>query len=152
MTRSRVGTLALAALVAGTVSSCEESVTGVNAEDAAVTLAITPEAAVAFEAALADARERVLASYGDAGSALTPSLRAVSSAVIARDRAALERAVERLDADLARMAALNGGDAAAIAQELDVVRLIVTHARHAAAVRSDDPKCNRFTLDAENCS
>lgn len=94
-------------------------------------LQLAPAEAAGFAATLEDARTRLLPALGEApeAAALGQALDALAAALAARDPAALVQALERSDAALAGLAAAEAERAAALAADLEAVRLIVAEAR-----------------------
>ena len=105
-----------------------DSPTGV-APESATRFSLPDATARAFDDALLDARLRVLPALSeiDASGPLASSMDALRAAIATRDQGALRRALARTESAIGELA--RGDGPAAIASDLDAIRLIVEHAR-----------------------
>lgn len=133
-TRSPIRTAVLAGLVTGALLGCADSQPtgpGASPPPQASTLRITPELQVAFQAALADADQRVIPALGEQAdaTAVTVALSMVGEALTSRDPRALGRAVQTAERALGELGRGPDADLSAMQADLDAVRLILSRAR-----------------------
>lgn len=133
-TLSPLRTAFLAGLVTGSFLGCADSQPtgpGASPPPQAYTLRITPELQIAFQAALADADQRLIPAFGEGAgaTALAAALSMVGEALAGRDPRALGRAVQTAERALGELGRGSDADLSAMEADLDAVRLILSRAR-----------------------
>ena len=127
----RLRGLATCLVIGCAVLACSDSLpTEADSESKPLPFALSEDAALAFDQALDDVRGRILPALNtvDTPQSLSSLLDELTAGIAARDPHLLQRALNRTEAALVQLEGAQDG-AAAIATELDAIRLILVHAR-----------------------